>query len=118
MNNQIPTYTPNTYGETQEQKEKRVHICTVLLLPSILYAITYVFLLHRNYNSITMPLFVIATICYNYYCTKKLHQVSIKKGILYAIGMLLLGISTSITGSLPLQIFNFFGIICIIVKFP
>ena len=38
-----------------------------------------------------------------------------KKGIPYAIGMFLLGTSTCLTGSLPLQIFNFFGIILLIV---
>ena len=115
MNQQIPTYTPDTHIETQEQKERRTQICTVLLLPSILYAVAYVFLLHKNYNSITMPFFVLATLSYSYYCTKKLHRVSIKKGILYAIGMLLLGTSTCLTGSLPLQIFNFFGIIILII---
>lgn len=115
MNQQLPTYTPNTHTETQDQKEYRTQTCTVLLLPSILYAVAYVFLLHKNYNSITMPFFVFATLFYSYYCTKKLHHVSIKKGILYAIGMLLLGTSSCLTGSLPLQILNFFGIIILII---
>ncbi len=98
-----------------ENQENRIHICSQLLLPSMIYACIYVFLLHKNYNSITMPFFVMATLGYCYYCTKKLHMVSLKNGILYAIGMALLGISTCCTDSLPLQIFNFFGIVILLL---
>ena len=58
-----------------------------------------------------MPLFVIATLGYCYYCFRNL-QLSVKRTLIpYTLGMLLLGISTCCTGSLFLQIFNFIGIL-------
>lgn len=97
-----------------ETNEQRTELFRTLFLPSILYAAVYVFLLYKNYGSITMPFFVLATLAYCYYCVKKLHILTLKKMIPYASGMLLLGISTCCTDSLPLQIFNFVGILLLL----
>lgn len=111
----LPYTQPIYTGETPEQKEERTHIFKTLFLPSIIYACLYVILLYKNYDSITMPFFVLATLGYCFYCTQKLYVVTKKTAIPYAIGMLLLGISTCCTDSLQLQIFNFFGIIALLL---
>lgn len=98
-----------------EQNEERIHIFEMLFLPSMIYACLYTVLLYKNYNSITMPIFVLATLGYCYYCLKKLHTVAMKTMIPYAGGMLLLGISTCCTDSLQLQIFNFLGILLLLL---
>ena len=113
---QIPTYEQPVYvDDTDSQKEECAKIYGKLFLPSVIYAILYTFLLYKNFDSITMPLFVIATIGYCYYCTKCIHTVSLKTMIPYAIGMLLLGISTCCTSSGILLFFNFIGILLLLV---
>ena len=112
----IPTYThPEYVGETHEQKEERTRIFGTLFLPSIIYACLYTLLLYENYNSITMPLFVLATLGYCLYCIQKLHEVAQKQMIPYAVGMIFLGISTCCTDSLQLQTFNFLGIVLLLL---
>lgn len=115
-NNQVPTYTPTTNAQgTEEQQKERAQICRKLLFPSILYALTYTILLYKNYSSITMPVFIVATLGYFYYMTKTLHTIAIKTCIPYATGMLILGISTCFTDSAMLHILNFLGIVVLLI---
>lgn len=111
----VSTYLQSSkMQETEEQKTERIHIFQALFLPSIIYACISTLLLYKNFNSITMPLFVFATFCYCFYCIPKFLTLKKKSFSLYIIGMMLLGISTCCTGSLPLQIFNFFGILLLL----
>lgn len=95
--------------------EERIRIFGILFVPSIIYACLYTFLLYNNYNSITMPLFVLVTFGYYLFCFKKLNITIKKHSVLYAIAILLLGISTCCTDSLQLQVFNFLGIIMLLL---
>lgn len=102
-------------ADNHEQIEERTRIFGILFVPSIVYACFYALLLYNNYNSITMPIFILATLGYYFFCFKKMN-ISIKSHSLpYAVAMLLLGISTCCTDSLQLQIFNFLGIILLLL---
>lgn len=103
------------YTDNHEPSEERIRIFEILFVPSIVYACLYTFLLYNNYNSITMPIFVLATFGYYLFCFRKM-SISVKKHSLpYAVAILLLGISTCCTGSLQLQVFNFLGIIFLLL---
>lgn len=95
--------------------EERIRIFGVLFVPSIIYACLYTFLLYNNYNSITMPIFVLATFGYYLFCFKKMNVAIKKSSLPYAVAILLLGISTCCTDSLQLQVFNFLGIIILLL---
>lgn len=110
--NNVSNVTPPTYSD---KNAERVYICSKLLFPSILYACIYVLLLYKNYNSITMPLFVLATLGYCLYCIKMFQMITQKVFVLYAIGMLSLGISTCCTNSILFHVVNFLGIILILL---
>jgi len=110
--NNVSNVTPPTYSD---KNAERVYICSKLLFPSILYACIYVLLLYKNYNSITMPLFVLATLGYCLYCIKMFQMITQKFFVLYAIGMLSLGISTCCTNSILFQVVNFLGIILLLL---
>jgi len=113
---QNTTYVQQPYvGETTEQKEERSQIYSKLFLPSLIYALLYTFLLYENFDSITMPLFVIATIGYCYYFIKSIHKANWKTMLPYATGMILLGISTCCTASGILLFFNFVGIVLLLI---
>ena len=98
-----------------EQIEDRTRIFKILFMPSLVYACLYTLLLYDNYNSITMPLFVLATFGYYLFCFKKMN-ISIRRHCLpYAVAILLLGVSTCCTDSLQLQFFNFLGIVLLLL---
>lgn len=52
------------FGETPQQKAKRADIFSVMMVPTLVYAMLYTFLLYDNFHSITLPLFVVVTIGY------------------------------------------------------
>lgn len=77
---------------------------------SILYAIFYAFCLYKNASGITYPFFVVGTLCYFFFSTRKL-GVPYKKGsIFYIISIVLLGISNCMTNSSQILSINKFGI--------
>lgn len=57
-----------TFGETPQQKAKRADIFSVMMVPTLVYAMLYTFLLYDNFHSITLPLFVVVTIGYCVMC--------------------------------------------------
>ena len=52
------------FGEIPQQKAKRADIFSVMMVPTLVYAMLYTFLLYDNFHSITLPLFVVVTIGY------------------------------------------------------
>lgn len=77
----------------------------------LLYGIIFAFCLYKNPNGITWPLLVCATMGISYLLLKKI-GFGVKKGTAaYAVGMVLLGVSTAMTCSGFLVFFNMAGIL-------
>jgi len=81
---------------------------------SLLYGIIFLFCLYNNISGITFPLYVIATIVFMQSFMKKIGFKLQKNSKPYMIGMVLLGISSSITTSSFFHIFNWIGIILLL----
>lgn len=79
-------------------------------LGSLLYSAFYAFCLYRNASGITYPFFVVGTLCYFFFCMKKLGVPYKKDSVFYLISVTLLGISNCLTSSLPLLWLNKCGI--------
>lgn len=103
------------YGENPEEKRTRAVLFEALFLPTLLYALLYTFFLYKNFSSITMPLFVITTVVYCFYCLKKV-GINRKAGsYFYFAIMFLLAISSATTGSTPIIVINTIGIFLLLV---
>lgn len=121
--NGYPNYPQmiNYHGETEEQKAKRAEIFSVMAVPTLIYALVYTLCLYNNFHSIMMPVFVVATIVYCRYVMGRLQktdqrELRIKPFCIFCmIGMILLGISTACTGSVPLLVMNNIGIFLLLV---
>lgn len=110
-----PNENPYQLTESPQQKEKRAQIFQALALPTILYAILYTFFLYKNFSSITMPLFVISTLLYVFYCMKQFDVAYKKNSIVYSGIMLLLSISSFLTGNSFIISINTLGIFLILI---
>ncbi len=116
-NNQTMQGNYAVYTETLEQKKTRASHFRTLALPTVLYAVLYTFFLYKNFSSITMPLFVVATVGYCFYCMKQFH-ISVRSGSrFYIVVMLLLGVSSAMTGSSPIIFMNTAGILLMLLCF-
>lgn len=126
--NQMPpcqTYAPYpqtmVYGETAEQKQKRAEVFRAMALPTVFYALFYTLCLYNNFRSITMPVFVAATIVYCGYIAAKQKHITMRElkwkpmSIFCMIGMAALAVSTACTGSGVLRTMNNLGIFVLLV---
>ena len=86
-------------------------------LATLVFAVFYTFCLYQNLVGITFPLFVGGVYVYFLFCMKQLEILMKKDAWFYMGSSLLLGISTFCTDSLPIQIFNFMGILLLICSF-
>lgn len=77
---------------------------------SFLYSIFYAFCLYKNASGITYPFFVAGTLCYFFFCMKKLGVPYKKDSVFYIVSLSLFGISNCLTTSLPLLWLNKCGI--------
>ena len=59
------------FGETQQQKERRAEIFSIMAIPTCIYAALYTVLLYNNYQSIALSLYLVNT---NVYCME--HQTN------------------------------------------
>lgn len=106
-------YVP--YAEAPEEKHKRAVFFRQMALPTAIYALVYTVLLYDNFCSITMPLFVVATGLYCFYCMEQM-QMERKAGSMFYMGMmLLLGISSFLTGNHTIIAFNTIGILLLLI---
>lgn len=103
------------YQESAEKKKKRIRMFETLVLPTLLYALIYTFLLYDNLSGITMPFFVGATAVYVFYVMKRIGIAGKKYSGWYILMMLLLGISDMLTGNTVIQTFNNIGIFLLLI---
>lgn len=80
-------------------KSLRCEMFNMLGLPSILYAILFTLCMYENRNGITMPIWIGATVYYVFYVCKKAGSRWNKGCTITASAMILLGISTVLTGN-------------------
>ncbi len=109
-----PTPSP-IYQESEQEKQKRAILFKALFLPTLIYALLYAFFLYDNFSGITMPFYVVTTGIYCFYCFKKLGISRKMSSYFYLTVMLLLGISSACTGSIPIIVFNTIGIFLLLI---
>ncbi len=109
------------FGETQQQKERRAEIFSIMAMPTCIYAGLYTVLLYNNYQSIALPLFVVITIGYCMYLKTHLYKMNQKEfyvkpmSLFCMIGMLGLAICTASTGNEWIWMLNEAGIVCLLI---
>lgn len=82
-----------------------------LIVPTLIYAILFTLFIYKNFSGITMPLFSLSTVVYCLYCFS-IYEIKLKKDTyLYAAVIVLLGVSSFMTGSIPIIALNFIGIV-------
>ena len=119
MEENITSANDNPYGAYAEkmelEKKERTKIFGELFFPTLIYALLYAFCIYDNFSGILMAVFALATIVY---CrqVEKIQNISAKKeSIFYEAVMLLLGISSGITGNDIIIFFNTLGIFLMVV---
>lgn len=80
-----------------------------------IYGVIFTFCLYKNLSGITFPICVAATILAAGMFLKRMGAVISKGFAVYAAGMLLLGISTSMTSNMFFHFFNWAGIILLLM---
>lgn len=81
-----------------------------------IYAVFFAFCMYRNFSGVTYPLFLLGSLLYFEACLKKL-CLTIKKDIyFYIVGILLLGISTALTGDGRIIFFNHAGAFLLMIS--
>lgn len=84
---------------------------------SLIYGFIFAFCLYRNMHGITFPVCIGATIIFALLFMKKINYKLQKGSIPYIIGMMLLGISTTLTTSFFIHLFNLIGILLLFFVF-
>ncbi len=84
---------------------------------TLLYAAFYTFCMYRNLAGITMPLWILSTILYACYALKRFEIQQKKDGIFHIIIMILLGISTVLTGNIYIIAMNYIGFFLLLLSF-
>lgn len=84
---------------------------------SLIYGFIFTFCLYKNISGITFPLCVGATIVFAILFMKKINYRIMKHSVPYIAGMALLGISSALTTSLFIHLFNIAGILLLFMVF-
>ena len=96
-------------GKKESNLKKMEENFKPIIVATALFAVFYTYCLYLNMVGITFPIFVTGCFIYANFCFKTL-SISLKKdGKYYMIAAVLLGISTFMTDSVPIQVFNFLG---------
>ena len=93
------------------REKKMISEAPFFIWATLGYALFYVFCLYDNVAGITFPLFTLGTIIYFVLCMKKLDVTVKKYSIFYMICIELLGLSTCLTDSWVIILFNKFAIL-------
>lgn len=88
--------------------EQRAIVYRKLALPSLFYALCFGFILRGHLSGIGMPIFVMLTVVYCGYCMKCFASKRKIGTFIYMFFLLLLGISTCLTGNGIIQFLNGF----------
>ena len=99
------------------REQKMISKAPFFLWATIGYALFYVLCLYKNSSGITFPLFTFGTIIYFILCMKKLDVTVKKYSIFYMICIELLGLSTCLTDSWVIILFNKFAIFFLVIIF-
>ena len=111
-----PQYrSPVTEESPQIKHQRAVHFET-MIIPTVVYALVYTLFLYHNMSGITMPLMVIATIIFCKVCMKKMNVAWKQSNRIYVAGMLLLGISSFLTGSGFIVFWNTVGMALLLIS--
>ncbi len=86
------------------------------IVPTILYAILFGVLLYDNFVSMTFVFYSITTVIYSIYIIHIAEQKFKVGNLFYMLVLLLLGISTMLTGNHVVQIMNYFAFLLILVS--
>lgn len=116
---------PYYFTATPEEQAARLKDCENknarffrnYIIPSLIYAALYSLLIYQNSSSITMPLWILATIGYCVYALKNMGFAGKKDNLFYIAVMLLLGISTSITDNSVIITLNYIGFFLMLIAF-
>ena len=116
---QAQYYPPNYYmgppPETGQQKAERAALFSKMIGPTLIYAILFTFCIYKNFAGITVPLLALATVIYSFYCLK-VYNLKVKRGsYIYGAVIVLLGVSSCTTGSIPIITFNAIGMILMLL---
>lgn len=109
------------FVETPEQKAKRAEMFSLMGVPTLVYALLYTLLLYNNFHSITMPVFVVATLGYCGYLIVNFRKIGFKDlkvkpiSLFCILGMLGLAVSTSMTGNWAVLMLNNAGSFVLLV---
>lgn len=99
----------------EEEKSVKRDWFQILALPSFLYALVYAICLYKNVAGITVLIWILATIIYVMFVMKRL-EIRLKSDSYFQIAvMILLGISTFLTGNVYIIGMNYFGFFLMLV---
>lgn len=76
-------------------------------LASLIYAVFSTFCLYKNASGITVPFFMAATGAYYIFCMKRLGVEQRKEARFYLVGIVMLGMATSMTDNQQIIIMNY-----------
>lgn len=83
---------------------------------SFIYAIIYTICIYKNIAGITVPIWVGCTVAYSVYIMRKLGIRMKRDGIFAIIAMILLGVSTFLTGNIYIIWMNYVGFFLLLVS--
>ncbi|MEE1028696.1 MAG: DUF4173 domain-containing protein [Agathobacter sp.] len=99
----------NTYNVNKTCNEQGDYNFQKIIGATLIYAIFFTFCIYKNFAGITAPFLAAATVGYAIFCLKE-YKINIKKdSIFYMAAIILLGVSSCITGSGPIIFFNTIG---------
>lgn len=101
----------------QQEKEKNAQMFRKLAPASIVYALVYTVCVYKNISGITVPVWIAATIGYVCYIVGRLDRKLKKDSAFYMIMMLLLGISTFLTGNRYIIWLNYAAFFLLLICF-
>ena len=93
-NNNMTQVSGNRPVRTAKKQEEKI---SKYGLYTLIYAVVTAFFLYKNARGVTFPFFAIGTVAYFDFCLRKMGGKWQKKDVLYAIAVLLLGISVFLT---------------------
>ncbi|MCI5856818.1 MAG: DUF4173 domain-containing protein [Agathobacter sp.] len=111
-----PQYRPPVTEESPQDKHRRALHFEAVIIPTVVYALVYTLFLYHNMSGITMPFMVIATIIYCRTCMGRMNVAWKKSNNMYVAGMLLLGVSSFLTGSGFIVFWNTVGMALLLIS--
>lgn len=116
MKEQESCQVESEFEQLEEQKVERQNRWFRILGPSsLIYAIIFTICYHRNPAGIAIPVWIGSTIVYVTYIMKQLDVKKKRDSIFYVGAMVLLGISTFLTGNPYIILLNYAGFALLLV---